>query len=69
MSVTHTAVNVLLIGLFAAVGYLLLYGVYAYRPAPAPAANEDARTANPLMEVLWTSIAAALLLGVFLYAR
>lgn len=68
MVLIHTAVGALLVLLFVAVGALLLYGVYAFRGAAKPAV-EGARAVNLRIEVLWTAIAAALLLGVFLYAR
>jgi heme/copper-type cytochrome/quinol oxidase subunit 2 len=71
-STAVASVDWLLIALFVTVGALLVYGGYAFRRSSATAGDQGVpggRTANPMFDVLWTSLAALLLLGVFLYAR
>jgi heme/copper-type cytochrome/quinol oxidase subunit 2 len=66
----HSAAMAVEVLLFIAVAALLAYGAVTYRRAGSTPAVTGARPgANMRLEVLWTSIAALLLLVVFWLAR
>ncbi|MGH2441767.1 MAG: hypothetical protein ACRDFX_01215 [Chloroflexota bacterium] len=66
---TIEPVTWLTIALFVIVGALLVQGATHARRAVRPARAEGQRTTDVRLEVLWSGVAAVLLLGVFLHVR
>jgi len=60
----ESLVGALIAALFLVVAGLLAYGAYAFRRSP-----KQASKVNMQLEVLWTGLAGALLLAIFVYVR
>lgn len=72
MAGLNGAVQVLTVTLLVVVAGLLLYGLVVFRgPIPAASTHGDSTTrrVNMRLEVLWTAVATAILVGIFVYVR